>query len=65
MLGKGKSTAGKVLAYVGLWVFAAGFVFSEFVGLEGTPALLQTLSIPVLILGMVMVVSSNFFRIRH
>lgn len=64
MLGRGKTTTGKVLAYVGLWIFVAGFVFSDLVGLDGTPNLLETLSIPILIIGMVMVVSSNFFRLR-
>ncbi|KGP91275.1 hypothetical protein N780_08790 [Pontibacillus chungwhensis BH030062] len=65
MLGRGKSTAGKVLAYVGLWVFAAGFAFSDLLGIEGTPELLETLSIPLMVVGVLMLVSSNFFRIKH
>ncbi|WP_345240608.1 hypothetical protein [Pontibacillus salipaludis] len=65
MLGRGKSTAGKVLAYVGLWVFAAGFAFSDLLGIEGTPELLETLSIPLMVIGVLMLVSSNFFRLKN
>ncbi|GGD14074.1 hypothetical protein [Pontibacillus salipaludis] len=65
MLGRGKNTVGKVLAYLGIWVFAAGFAFSDLLGIEGTPELLETLSIPLLVIGVLMLVSSNFFRLKN
>ncbi|QST00978.1 hypothetical protein IMZ31_05245 [Pontibacillus sp. ALD_SL1] len=65
MLGRGKSTAGKVLAYVGIWVFAAGFAFSDLMGIEGTPDLLETLAVPMIVIGILMVGASNFFRIKQ
>ncbi|ASF40692.1 hypothetical protein CEH05_16645 [Halobacillus halophilus] len=62
MLTKRKTTAGKWLVYVGLWIFAAGFAFSEFNGMEGKPDFLELASVPLIIIGLLMIILSNFFN---
>ena len=63
MIGKGKTTIGKWLAYLGLWIFAAGFAFSEIInGTDGMPSLLESASIPMMVIGVLMIITSNFFR---
>ncbi|MCA1020804.1 hypothetical protein GLW04_10705 [Halobacillus litoralis] len=61
MFAKSKTTPGKWLVYLGLWIFAAGFAFSEIVGLDDTPYLLEAASIPLMVIGLLMLLSSNFF----
>ncbi|MGP4070797.1 hypothetical protein [Halobacillus sp. B29] len=62
MLTKRKTTAGKWLVYVGLWIFAAGFAFSEFNGLESMSDFLESASVPLIINGLLMIILSNFFN---
>ena len=62
MLSKRKTTIGKWLVYVGLWIFAAGFAFSDFIDIEGTPNLLESASLPMIVIGLLMVITSNFFN---
>ncbi|MBA2174847.1 hypothetical protein H0266_08075 [Halobacillus locisalis] len=62
MFSKRKTTTGKWLAYLGLWIFAAGFAFSEIIGIEGTPDLLASASIPLIVIGILMLIISNFFK---
>ncbi|MGP4074809.1 hypothetical protein [Halobacillus sp. K22] len=62
MLSKRKTTTGKWLVYLGLWIFAAGFAFSEFIGIEGMPDMLESASIPLVVIGLMMVILSNFFN---
>ena len=57
-----ENPTGKWLVYLGLWIFAAGFAFSEFIGIEGTPDLLESASIPLVVIGLLMVILSNFFH---
>ncbi len=62
MFSKRQTTTGKWLAYLGLWIFAAGFAFSEIIGIEGTPSLLRSASIPMIVIGILMLIISNFFN---
>ncbi|MBN3555696.1 hypothetical protein JYA63_15570 [Fictibacillus nanhaiensis] len=63
MLSKGKTTAGKLLAYLGLWIFAVGFAFSEIIiDIDDMPNLLESASIPMIVIGLLMVITSNFFN---
>ncbi|WP_027953695.1 hypothetical protein [Halobacillus kuroshimensis] len=62
MLLNRKSTTGKWLAYPGIWIFAAGFSFSEIIGMEGMPNLLGSASIPMIGIGLLMLIISNFFK---
>ncbi|MFQ3545763.1 hypothetical protein Q7A53_16915 [Halobacillus rhizosphaerae] len=61
MLSKRKTTLGNWLAYLGLLIFAVGFSFSEIIGIEGTPHLLESASIPLGVIGLLMLITSNFF----
>ncbi|MFG6116079.1 hypothetical protein ACGTN9_12935 [Halobacillus sp. MO56] len=62
MLSKRKTTTGKWLVYLGLWIFAAGFAFSEFIDIKGKPKLLESASTPMIVIGLLMVITSNFFN---
>ncbi|MCA1010640.1 hypothetical protein [Halobacillus halophilus] len=62
MLTKRKTPAGKWFVSLGLWIFAAGFAFSDVIGMEGTPRLLELASVPLIIIGLLMVILSNFFN---
>ncbi|WP_394218850.1 hypothetical protein [Halobacillus trueperi] len=57
-----KTTTGKWLAYLGLWIFAAGLAFSEILGIDGTPNLLEVASIPMIVMGLLLIITSNFFN---
>ncbi|TGB03515.1 hypothetical protein [Halobacillus salinus] len=62
MFTKRKTTTGKWLAFIGLWLFAFGFAFSDSIGLEDTPDVLEAASIPLIAVGVVMMLASNFFN---
>lgn len=62
MISRGKTKTGKWFVYIGIWTFAFGLAFSEWVGMEGTPPLLEAASIPMIIMGLLLIVLSNFFR---
>ncbi|SDP20363.1 hypothetical protein [Halobacillus aidingensis] len=62
MFSNRKTTTGKWLAYLGLWIFAAGFAFSEIFGIDGMPHLLESASIPMIVIGLLMIITSNFFN---
>ncbi|MGR9049638.1 hypothetical protein ACQ4XT_13515 [Halobacillus faecis] len=62
MFSNRKTTTGKWLAHLGLWIFAAGLAFSEILGIDGTPDLLKAASIPMIVIGLLMIITSNFFN---
>ncbi|MCA0972476.1 hypothetical protein LCM20_17915 [Halobacillus litoralis] len=62
MFSKRKTTAGKWLFNLGLWIFAAGFAFSDIVDIDGLPKLLEAASIPLIVIGLLMIIISNFFN---
>jgi len=57
---------GKVIAFLGLWVFAFGMAFNETIaGISGTPDSLAPLSIPLIVIGIIMLITSSFKRKRE
>ena len=54
---------GKMIAFIGIWVFAFGIAFNETIaGISGTPDSLAALSIPLIVIGVIMMITSNFFK---
>ncbi len=54
---------GKVIAFIGLLVFAFGIAFNETIsGISGTPESLAASSIPLIVIGIIMMITSNFFK---
>ncbi|WP_077324742.1 hypothetical protein [Virgibacillus siamensis] len=54
---------GKVIAFIGLWVFAFGIAFNETTsGISGTPESSAASSIPLIVIGIIMLITSNFFK---
>ncbi len=62
MFSKRKTAPGKWLAYLGLLIFAVGFSFSDVIGTEGLPNLLESASIPMVVIGFLMIITSNLFN---
>ncbi|TFJ91696.1 hypothetical protein E4U82_16335 [Lentibacillus salicampi] len=63
MLSRRFNRTGKVIAFIGIWVFAFGIAFNETIaGISGTPDLLASLSIPLIVIGIIMLITSNFFK---
>ncbi|ELK44341.1 UNVERIFIED_CONTAM: hypothetical protein N8J90_00890 [Halobacillus marinus] len=62
MFSNRKTKKGKWLAYLGTWIFAVGLAFSEIFDLDGMPKLLEAASIPMLVTGLLMIITSNFFN---
>lgn len=52
---------GRILFFTGIWVNAIGMALAL---VEGIPEPLPTFSVPLIILGVILLVSSNFYRIR-
>lgn len=58
-----KNKKGKALFFVGIWLCAFGFAFNHALGIiNDIPKLLSTLSIPLLIVGIILLVTSNFYK---
>ncbi|WP_164669687.1 hypothetical protein [Virgibacillus doumboii] len=54
---------GKVIAFTGMWIFAFGAAFNETISdVTGTPKLLTSFSIPLIVIGTALLIGSNFFR---
>ncbi|ALX47668.1 hypothetical protein AOX59_03045 [Lentibacillus amyloliquefaciens] len=54
---------GKVIAFTGMWISAFGFAFNETIaGVSGTPDSLAALSIPLIAIGIILLITSNFFK---
>lgn len=57
---------GKVIAFIGMWVFAFGAAFNQTISdITGTPELLSSFSIPLIVIGIALMIGSNFFRKRR
>lgn len=59
---KNYKKTGKILAYVGIWIFAFGFAFNGTIGITDPPDFLATLSIPLIVIGIIMLIGSNFYK---
>ncbi|WP_164667240.1 hypothetical protein [Virgibacillus doumboii] len=63
MILKRFNRTGKVIAFIGMWVFAFGIAFNKTIaGISGTPDSLAALSIPLIVIGIVMLITANFFK---
>lgn len=61
MLSK-KSKTGKVIFIVGFILFVFGIIFNKRLGLADTPVFLETIALPMIVFGVIMLIMSNFFR---
>ncbi|WML44280.1 hypothetical protein [Neobacillus sp. PS3-40] len=52
---------GKVMAFIGIWIFASGAAFKTLAVSEPY----STLSIPLMIVGILLLIASNFFKDRR
>lgn len=60
---KGFNRTGKVIAFTGMWIFAFGAAFNETISdVTGTPELLTSFSIPLIVIGIALLIGSNFFK---
>ena len=53
---------GKVLTFIGTWAAAFGVVFNKKIGISDTPDSLAALSIPLIVIGIFLLMTSNFFK---
>ena len=64
MLFTSYNRTGKVISFIGIWMFAFGFTFNKRIGIADTPELFTFLSIPAMIIGVVLLIMSNFFKLK-
>ncbi|NEU32150.1 hypothetical protein GN156_15460 [bacterium LRH843] len=62
MVFKRFNRTGKVLAFLGICFFASGIAFNETLGVSSTSDSLASLSIPLIVIGILLSITSNFFR---
>jgi glycopeptide antibiotics resistance protein len=53
---------GKILFYLGTLLMAVGFSFNQTIGIADTPEPYATFSIPLIIIGIILGVASNFYK---
>jgi glycopeptide antibiotics resistance protein len=53
---------GKFLFYIGILLSAVGFSFNQSIGIADTPDPYATLSIPFIVIGIILLVVSNFYK---
>ncbi len=61
MLSK-KSERVKKIFTIGFILFISGIIFNKSLGLADTSEFLETISLPLIIFGVIMLITSNFFR---
>jgi len=59
---KNRTRMGKVLAYLGIFLFVTGIGFNQSIGYIDKSEPYTSFSIPLIIIGMVLTISSNFFK---
>ncbi|MEK4486077.1 hypothetical protein MHH81_10875 [Psychrobacillus sp. FSL H8-0484] len=59
---KRHTKTGKILFYLGVWLMAAGFAFNQTFGIADTPEPYATFSIPLIVIGIILGVVSNFYK---
>ncbi len=53
---------GKILFYIGILLSAVGFSFNQRIGIADTPEPYATFSIPLIVIGIILLVISNFYK---
>ena len=59
---KKHNSIGKFLYYVGIFLFAIGFTLNQTIGIIDAPGPYSSFSVPLIIIGIVLLVTSNFFK---
>ncbi|MEF7564408.1 hypothetical protein V4V35_15435 [Bacillus infantis] len=59
------SKTGKTLYFLGMALFAAGFAVNPLLDIGDVPEAVSNLSIPVIIVGLLLIAASNFFKRNH
>ncbi|NQX66971.1 hypothetical protein HQN90_12675 [Paenibacillus alba] len=59
---KNRTTTGKIFAFMGIFIFALGFAFNRDLGIIDTLEPYSSLSIPLIAIGIISLISSNFFK---
>lgn len=57
-----KSKTGKIILTVGFVLFISGIIFNKSLGLADSPEYLKAISLPLIIFGVIMLITSNFFK---
>ena len=57
-----KSKTGKIILTVGFVLFISGIIFNKSLGLADSPGYLKAISLPLITFGVIMLITSNFFR---
>jgi hypothetical protein len=53
---------GKFLFYIGILLSVVGFSFNQTIGITDTPEPYATLSVPLIVIGIILLVVSNFYK---
>ncbi|GAA0611157.1 hypothetical protein GCM10009001_30510 [Virgibacillus siamensis] len=53
---------GKICAFIGIWTAAFGIAFNRSIGISDIPDLLASFSIPLIVIGILLLILSNFFK---
>lgn len=57
-----RNRTGKMVLSIGFISFICGLMFNKRFGLEDTPEFLETLSLPLIVVGVIMLILSNFLK---
>lgn len=57
-----KNKLGKVILIIGFIFFILGIIFNKTLGLTDTPVFLESISLPLIIIGIIILIASNFFK---
>lgn len=57
-----KSKTRKVILTIGFILFVLGIIFNKTLGLTDTPEFFESTSLPMIIIGVIMLVASNFLK---
>ncbi|WP_249872867.1 hypothetical protein [Oceanobacillus saliphilus] len=59
---KKHNRTGKYLYYTGILLFAIGFALNQTIGITDAPAPYSSFSVPLIVIGIVLLVTSKFFK---
>lgn len=58
----GKNKVGKVILIIEFILFILGVIFNKKLGLVDTPMFLESISLPLIIIGVILLITSNLFQ---
>ncbi|MFD1849319.1 hypothetical protein D8M05_15925 [Oceanobacillus bengalensis] len=59
---KKHNRTGKLLYFIGILLFAIGFTLNQTIGIIEAPEPYTSFSIPLIVIGIILLVASNFFK---